>query len=294
MNDYYRLKDVFPNGISGNGIFSSLTSAPWASSPSINYALDIEYFGNISGDKIISPLVKKLLNESGELNSASIQKLSSVLMTLYGNNWARLYKAYNAEYDPLKNYDMTETSEDVIDESNTGTQGNVNNTKDTEMNEINRNDEEKNTGTQETNGTYTYGQKVVNDGNGSRDVLQNVYGFNAGSNPAKANSETDGTTSNNTETHSGNDNQTDKRTDDLTRNFSGDEIAEKSRTVENSNTRTDNLKHDVTTKHNLSRSGNIGVTTSQQMLQSEIDLRKNVFFQQVFKDVDNILTIPIY
>lgn len=44
----------------------------------------------------------------------------------------------------------------------------------------------------------------------------------------------------------------------------------------------------------LTRSGNIGVTTSQQMLQSEIELRKWLFYQSVFNDIDNILTLSIY
>lgn len=41
----------------------------------------------------------------------------------------------------------------------------------------------------------------------------------------------------------------------------------------------------------LERSGNIGVTTSQQMLQSEIDVRRTQFFDIVFANVDTILTI---
>ena len=45
----------------------------------------------------------------------------------------------------------------------------------------------------------------------------------------------------------------------------------------------------------LTRSGNIGVTTSQQMIQSSIDLYNNwLYFENVFQDVDSILTIPIY
>lgn len=55
---------------------------------------------------------------------------------------------------------------------------------------------------------------------------------------------------------------------------------------------------DTTTKnssHELSRSGNIGVTTSQQMLQSEIDLRRNaIYLDMIYRDIDKILTIPIY
>ena len=39
----------------------------------------------------------------------------------------------------------------------------------------------------------------------------------------------------------------------------------------------------------LTRSGNIGVTTSQQMLQSELDLRKYDFWEMVFCDIDRLL-----
>ena len=48
------------------------------------------------------------------------------------------------------------------------------------------------------------------------------------------------------------------------------------------------------TTHHLTRKGNIGVTTSQQMLESEYELRKRHFFEQVFADIDKALTIPIY
>lgn len=45
----------------------------------------------------------------------------------------------------------------------------------------------------------------------------------------------------------------------------------------------------------LTRHGNIGVTTSQQMLQSEITLRSNYnFIHMLYDDVDSVLTLPIY
>ena len=45
----------------------------------------------------------------------------------------------------------------------------------------------------------------------------------------------------------------------------------------------------------ITRNGNIGVTTSQQMLQSEIDLRNNFnFTEQVFDDMDTILCLLVY
>jgi hypothetical protein len=54
---------------------------------------------------------------------------------------------------------------------------------------------------------------------------------------------------------------------------------------------------DVLTVQNpreLTRSGNIGVTTSQQMAQSEIELRKWLYYESVFNDIDNVLTLSIY
>lgn len=45
----------------------------------------------------------------------------------------------------------------------------------------------------------------------------------------------------------------------------------------------------------LTRHGNIGVTTSQQMLQSEIDLRNNFnFTNQLFEDLDSIMCLLVY
>ena len=44
----------------------------------------------------------------------------------------------------------------------------------------------------------------------------------------------------------------------------------------------------------LVRSGNIGVTTSQQMLQSELDLRKYDFYSMIMNDVDKLLCLALY
>ncbi|MDD7591533.1 MAG: hypothetical protein PUJ92_00820 [Bacilli bacterium] len=45
----------------------------------------------------------------------------------------------------------------------------------------------------------------------------------------------------------------------------------------------------------LTRKGNIGVTTSQQMLESEVILRNKYLFQDIiFKDLDDILMLDIY
>lgn len=44
----------------------------------------------------------------------------------------------------------------------------------------------------------------------------------------------------------------------------------------------------------LTRSGNIGVTTSQKMLREELEVRKTIFFNNIMSDVDNLLCLCIY
>ena len=44
----------------------------------------------------------------------------------------------------------------------------------------------------------------------------------------------------------------------------------------------------------IERSGNIGVTTSQQMLQSEFEVRKFDFYKMIYEDIDSILCLLSY
>ena len=44
----------------------------------------------------------------------------------------------------------------------------------------------------------------------------------------------------------------------------------------------------------LKRTGNIGVTTSQQMLESEFEIRKKDIYNLIYNDIDSILCLEIY
>ena len=57
---------------------------------------------------------------------------------------------------------------------------------------------------------------------------------------------------------------------------------------------TDTETKDITSDRTLKRSGNIGVTTSQQMIESERQLWLWNFFESVFSDIDKILVLKIY
>lgn len=76
------------------------------------------------------------------------------------------------------------------------------------------------------------------------------------------------------------------------------------RTLDITNTDSYNSNEDVTRnntttdtgtiEHKTVRQGNIGVTTTQQMITEEIQLRKAMFFDRVYSDIDRFLTIGQY
>ncbi len=67
--------------------------------------------------------------------------------------------------------------------------------------------------------------------------------------------------------------------------------------VETSGAKLDNKITKSTTHtgtETLTRSGNIGVTSSQQMLTQELEVRKYDFYQELFNDIDSIYCLSIY
>lgn len=209
------------------GIFTALTDYgyPW-----ITNDTDLDYLWNHAGSKTISPLVDRLLMSRNieDFDSPDMMgvmdNLAKILHARYNATWTKLYNVLSAEYNPIQNYDMTETDTPNITRTQVETQ--------------------------------KADVTVTSSGSNSADV----FGFNSAEPVPQAESKGDTTqrTQGNAE-----DNVTD-RTDTET------------------GTRT------------LTRSGNIGVTTSQQMLESEIELWKWSFFETVFRDVDAILASPIY
>lgn len=78
----------------------------------------------------------------------------------------------------------------------------------------------------------------------------------------------------------------DKQIGDTTRNVDG--------SVNSTHKNTDTETKNITSDRTLKRSGNIGVTTSQQMIESERQLWLWNFFESVFSDIDEILVLKIY
>lgn len=265
MNRYEpkRLNDVFPEWLTGGGIFSTLQTfpVPWKDK-NISGALDFEYHGNVSGDKIISPLVGKII--SGEtLTETEKNLLATSILAVCGVNWGKQWETMSFEYNPIENYSMQEkmTDDKTVDEyGKTRTRtDNLQRTK---------------TGTEEdaTDLTDTTTPNLTSTDENS------IYGFNS-SNPVQSDEQTKHSTGTSTNTRTGTDTRTYNTTDSDT------------------GTQTDNDGgSDIRTRnYTLTRSGNIGVTTSQQMIESERSLWVWNFFRNVvFPDIDRVLTIQIY
>lgn len=248
------LRDAFDGWEDGDGIFSylsQLTDLPWSENTNITDAvLDLVYFGNHSGGKFCSPIVKLLLDDDNVVPSAGRTSLARIVIAKYLTNWQRLYATMVAEYNPIHNYDMVETKE----------------TETTEDKSMSGNG----SSTQGGSVTDAYGEtQTTAHGRGERDTTYR-YGMNNTTALNKASDDVvmqeNGTT---TITHGGQDTHTRQLTD----SSSG------SVTEDNSGTE----------QYELHRSGNIGVTTSQQMLQAERELWTWSYFDQIFKDLDNEL-----
>ena len=114
------------------------------------------------------------------------------------------------------------------------------------------------------------------------------------------------TTIQDTLSRSDNNNQTTTNTDTLTRNDTNDVTTTKESTLERTdNINTTNEKTENKTKDStdtfkgsnvvdVTKSGMVAYTTYQEMIEKERNIWIFDFFKQIYKDVDNILTLKIY
>ena len=301
MKERKKLIEVFPDWMNDGGIFTALQSfdVPWKDED-IQESLDIEYFGNVSGDKYISPLIDKLM-EGETLTQAEINLLATAIMAVNGVNWEKLWLTQNFEYDPIENYKMTETMTDdetVIEygKQSTRTDNLTHSKTGTETNDFdgdstrtdNLTHSKTGTETKDFDGDSTRTDNLTTETEPEVTTTENtnVYGFNSlESVPTDERTQTaTGTT---TETHTGTQTVIQDNSDTTTYNTTETDTGTQGVVDSGSDTHTRN--------YTLTREGNIGVTTSQQMIESERNLWIWNFFRNiVFPDIDKILTLRIY
>ena len=261
-----KLNEVYENWATGDGVFTDLNEfdVPWKDSEDENTVanLNMAYHGAHSGDKNVSPVVYKFLKSEDENTR---EKLARIIYTMFADKWAKLWALMEIEYNPLSNYDMEE-HETPAEITHTVSPAETTETMTpAETTETTTPAETTETITPAETTTETKPAKTVSE--------NEVSAFNSSDYSDATKTTTTGDAS-------------DKGTESIDVDTAGTNKLE-----------VDTAGTDVLTVQNertLTRSGNIGVTTSQQMAQSEIELRKWLYYQSVFNDIDNILTLSIY
>ena len=308
-----KLKDVFLDPISA-GIFDTFQNldVPWKDE-GIDESLDLFFITNY-GERLISPLTNTCLDTAGKLTAAKQTLLATALVNLFGKNWTKEYAVLSAQYDPIENHSMEEkhTGNDTRLETPTnwketttekpGADGYSETETQTPTNWIeSRKETVGNDGYTETETqTPTNWEKTIESDKSDNDVegSTSLYAFNSSDPVPISKSETQ-TDSKIVETQSG--------TYETKREISGEKDVDIERTGTYETKReiegekitetghTGTYEDKTTYNSTLTRSGNIGVTTSQQMIEQEINLWKwNYFRDVVFPDVANALTISLY
>jgi len=200
----------------------------------------------------------------------------------------RMLLALEEEYNPLHNFDRYEKFDDEKHNTDSNrTDGELNRTTSqnkTDTTTYNSNLESKTT----YDSSITEGSEIDEDitYSGSDTTLNDVSAFNESNyQPSSKNSLTSSNTSgrdmteDKTTEHTGDDTRLDKHT-------GKDELKTvDSQSLKDINAESKSGKFDETSKHDGHLYGNIGVTTSQQMLHSELDLRSKVNIYDVIAEM---------
>ena len=261
MNDYWGWND------GGDGVFSYLyslyedmtegTIPEWLENDSVTPSiLDFTYHDVHSAERLPSPVVERYakMNETEKLTVEQIELLVGIIDGMFSKNWNRLWAINVVEYNPIENYSMTEEDEPDITKTHSGS------TTHSVSDDFKQNEK------------VTLESDVLVSGNTESDGY--TYGFNnATPVPSDAG-----------------DSETNQRTTaDPEHN-----ITEKETTQVGTTEDADDYTDTETGTRTITRTGNIGVITSQQMAQSEIELWKWKFYESIMRDVDSLLTLSIY
>lgn len=250
------LNESFPDWNDNKGIFSEMNDMPWSSTISAEL-LDIDYFGNHSGNKKCSPLVYALMEDDFTLSDSSREKLAALVKAKFYLNWNALWQTYHANFNPLDEMTITEVGsheESMAGEDSSTKTG-------------------TNTGTDNT--SIIHGEKIENEETYEINQANSRYGFNSSTAVPTEEQQTTGENEK-TEQHSGTDQN--NRTLNLANSEVGSGTKEESREG----------------SYQKTRSGRTGNHTPQELLKQQRELWIEDYFTRIFIDVDTVLASMLY
>ena len=104
---YKELSSYFPDGITGDGIFSAISQISWF--PGVGPSQLDTYFMLMHGEKLGSKMLDQFTDDNGEITGTKLQTLAKVIHNAYITNWEHEYKTLTVEYNPIENTDYVET-----------------------------------------------------------------------------------------------------------------------------------------------------------------------------------------
>lgn len=266
------LNEAFSDYETKGGLFGNIGNLPWIPIM-LGTQMDVLYFDTHSGERFSSRIITRRVGDDGSLSSADRKTIATLVYGRFRTQWGRLWETMNPNFDPLTNYKMEETVEGTESSTRTpdltkGDTGTVQTT-----------GQDKRTPDLSRKGTGT----VKDDGSATNNNQNGIWGFN--SSTSVPSDMSDGTATNENTT-----------TRDLTETETGTDTTDRTNTdtYNRSYTETGTDTTAGTSSRKLTRTGNIGTNTFQNLLQQERNIWMYDFFEQIFKDVDSVLTIPIY
>lgn len=270
----------------GQGIFTALNelNVPWKDE-NVASLLDMEYYTTF-GNRQTSPLVDYLIGDKKQLSTEDTQKLARIIFNKFSENWNRIDLAFSKVYNPIWNKDGTETTT-VENSAKTTTYEKGNQTNRTTKGEqVNTNGYGEGQTTESqgaTNTTNKYGQDKTTTENETAAFNSSTYQDDTQSTETRAEKtdtiKKDAVTNTTTEK---------AKTDTFTEGQREDTFTD--------GARTDKTQEGETTQTTTySFGGNIGVTTTQELLTAEFDMREKYnFFDIIFRNVDSIMSCGYY
>ena len=274
--------EMYPNMMLGDGIMSDLSdfSVPWKQAVTdgdiSTTFLDMGYYSH-SAQKFTSPIMNDVSEGTPPLSSTERTNIAGMLTTLFNRKWKRIWDLASVEYNPINNYDMSETENIELGiDSETRNNGTVTNVVDDTTHETGTVTNVTDTDTSQTG--------TVSD-SGSNSNADNLFGFNSS---GAVGADTSNGTVTNTRTNNlaGTDDTTETKTNNLTTDKDITDTETRQLVTVNDSTHT--------TERTLEKAGNIGVTTTQKMVMDELEAWQWTFFQRVFEDIDSICCLDIY
>lgn len=215
-----------------------------------------------------------------EDNINQIPDMVSNMYRVKKYQYSKLWETTKLEYNPIENYSMSESGNDTTNISTTNVKG-------------------QQTDTATLSNTTTLGGQTTTHGSTATNNTSELSKSGSEDNTHKSVPyDTDTEMLTNKDTLSFKDRK-DKQTNITTTDEYTDTISNRTDTAEQNGTsvsgdRTDTNKSNTSTSHTFKRSGNIGITTSQQMLQSERDIAMFNFISIVAHDIVKLIAICIY